>query len=143
MQTFFETVQQIYTFFRHSIKRWNILSSFISNKEESGESSNSVTLKTLSPTRWAGRFDAIFALKVRFVEVQKALIKTILLNFKADERNEAILLKNKVENYNFIMLLVFHCKILETIDAASKALHSKAIDLSNASTAGLPLDKTD
>lgn len=76
MQTFFETVQQIYNFFGHSIKRWNILSSFISNKE--GESSTSVTLKTLNPTRWAGRFDAIFPLRVRFVGVQKALTKTIL-----------------------------------------------------------------
>lgn len=87
----------------------------------------------MNPTRWAGRFDAMFALKVRFVDVQKALTKTILLNSKADERNEAILLKKKVENYNFIMLLVFYCKVLQTIDAASKALQSKAIDLSNAS----------
>ena len=53
---------------------------------------------------------------------------------KQNERNEAISLKKKVKNYNFIMLLVFHCKILQTIDAASKALQSKAIDLSNAST---------
>lgn len=134
IQTLFETVQQIYNFFGHSIKRWNILSSFISdNKGETGVSSNSVTLKTMNPTRWAGRFDAMFALKVRFVDVQKALTKTILLNSKTDERNEAILLKKKIENYNFIMLLVFHCKVLQTIDAASKALQSKAIDLSNAS----------
>ncbi|KAK5643545.1 hypothetical protein RI129_007390 [Pyrocoelia pectoralis] len=117
---FFETLQQIYKFFGQSIKRWNILSSFIN-------------IKNISPTRWAGRYDAIFALNVRFVEVQKALTKTSLLNSKADERNETILLKKKVENYNFIILLVFHCKILQTIDAASKALQSKAIDLSNAS----------
>lgn len=134
MQTFFETVQQIYNFFGHSIKRWNILSSFLTNKESetgvSSKPSNPVTLKTLNPTRWAGRFDAIFALKVRFIEIQKALTKTILLSSKANERNEAILLKKKLENYNFIVLLVFHCKILQTIDAASKALQSKNIDLS-------------
>jgi hypothetical protein len=130
MQHFFETVQQIYNFFGHSIKRWNILSSFISDRER--ESSTSITLKTLNPTRWAGCYNAIFALKVRFVEVQKALTKTILLNCKSDERNEAISLKKKIENYKFIMLLVFHCKILQTIDSASKALQSKATDLTNA-----------
>lgn len=78
-----------------------------------------ITLKTLNPTRWAGRYDAVFALKMQFVEVQKGLTKTILLNCKSDEINRAISLKKKVENYNFIMLLVFHCKILQTIDAAS------------------------
>ena len=126
MQHFFDTVQQIYVFFGHSIKRWHILSSFISHKE------TSITLKTLNPTRWAGRYEAVFALKVRFIEVQKALTKTILLSNKSDERNEAISLKKKIENYNFVMLLVFHCKILQTIDAASKALQSKATDLSSA-----------
>lgn len=71
MQIFFDTVQQIFNFFGHSIKGWNIISSCISNRES--ESLTSITLKTLNPTRWAGRYDAIFALKVRFVEVQKAL----------------------------------------------------------------------
>ncbi|XP_026483030.1 zinc finger MYM-type protein 1-like [Ctenocephalides felis] len=110
------------------IKRWNILSSLISNSE----SETAVTLKTLNPTRWAGRYDAVFALKVRFVEVQKALAKTILFSCKSDERNEAVSLKKKIENFNFVMLLVFHCKILQIIDATSKALQSKDADLSNA-----------
>ncbi|XP_026481919.1 zinc finger MYM-type protein 1-like [Ctenocephalides felis] len=110
------------------IKRWNILSSLISNSE----SETAVTLKILNPTRWAGRYDAVFALKVRFVEVQKALAKTILFNCKPDERNEAVSLEKKIENFNFEMLLVFHCKILQIIDAASKALQSKDADLSNA-----------
>uniref|UniRef100_A0A2H1W7G9 SFRICE_021061 n=1 Tax=Spodoptera frugiperda TaxID=7108 RepID=A0A2H1W7G9_SPOFR len=96
----------------------------------SSKPSNPVTLKTLNPTRWAGRFDAIFDLIVRFIEIQKALTKTILLCSKANERNQAILLKKKLENYNFVVLLVFNCKILQTIDAASKALQSKNIDLS-------------
>lgn len=83
-QTFFESVQQIYNFFGRSIKRQKVLASFISNKD--GESSTSVALNTLNPTRRVGRFDAIFALKVRFFEVHKALTKTVLLNSKADER---------------------------------------------------------
>ena len=50
-------------------------------------------IKIINPTKWAGRYDAIFALKVRLVEVQKALTKTILLNCKSDDRNEAFSLK--------------------------------------------------
>lgn len=38
-------------FYMNSIKRWNRSSNFISNKE--GDSSNSVILKTLNPTRLA------------------------------------------------------------------------------------------
>lgn len=38
----------------------------------------------------------------------------------------------KVKYYHFIMLLVFHCKILQTIDATSKAVQSRFIDISNA-----------
>lgn len=48
-----------------------------------------MTLKTMNPSRWAGRFDAMFALKIRFVDVQKALTKTILLNSKADEMKQS------------------------------------------------------
>lgn len=52
-------------FLRRSIKKWNILSSFISEKER--ESSTSVTLKTLNPTRrgwW--RYNAMLAFKFPF-----------------------------------------------------------------------------
>ena len=73
------------------------MSSLISDNQT--ESSNSIKLKTLIPTRWAGRYDAIFALKIRFVEVQKALAKTILLSCKAEEKNEAMSLKKKIKFY--------------------------------------------
>lgn len=87
-------------------------------------------MKTLNPTTWAGCYDD-FSLKVRFVEVRKALTKTILLNCNSDERTEAVSLK-KIKNYNLIILLVFHCKVLQIINAASKPLQSKPTDLSNA-----------
>lgn len=53
---FFETVQNVYCFFGHSIVRWDVLKS----SYQSG--SSKVSLKPLNPTRWAGRFDAINAL---------------------------------------------------------------------------------
>lgn len=44
--------------------------------------------KTLYSTRWARRFDAIFAWKLQFVQVQKAITKTIPLISEADDRDE-------------------------------------------------------
>ncbi|XP_066943509.1 52 kDa repressor of the inhibitor of the protein kinase-like [Macrobrachium rosenbergii] len=69
MAQFYDIVQRVYVFFGLSIKRWDILSSLIS---ESG-THKGVTIKKLNPTRWAGRYDAVFALKVRFsVDLAKA-----------------------------------------------------------------------
>ncbi|XP_066946087.1 uncharacterized protein [Macrobrachium rosenbergii] len=54
MAQFCDIVQRVYVFFGLSIKRWDILSSLIS---ESG-THKGVTIKKLNPTRWAGRYDA-------------------------------------------------------------------------------------
>lgn len=63
------------------------------------------------------------ASKIRFVEIQKTLAKTIAFNSKAYERNEPLSLKIKVEN--LIMLLVSVSKILQPIDVVPKAFQSK------------------
>jgi hypothetical protein len=62
-----------------------------------------------------GRYDAVFALKIRFVETQKALTKCILCSSKLDERNEAEGIKKQIENYNFICTLVFNVKFLKLL----------------------------
>lgn len=69
-----------------------------------------------------GRFVANFALKLRFAKVLKAQTRTILLNSKLDKGSEAISPKKKVENYNSVILLIFHSNILQTIDAGSEAI---------------------
>ncbi|KAE9534354.1 hypothetical protein AGLY_008444 [Aphis glycines] len=129
MEIFFDVVQRVFVFFGHSIVRWRILSDLI----KESNSQNGLLIKKLNPTRWAGRYEAVFALKIRFVEIQKALTKVILCSSKLDEKNEAEGIKKQIENYNFICTLVFQCKILQIINLTSKILQSKSVDLDNAS----------
>jgi len=70
--SFFTTLEDLYVFFGHSIRRWDLLKSFTSESE--------VKLKRLNPTRWAGRLASVMAVKLRFTDVMKALSQTILLN---------------------------------------------------------------
>ncbi|KAL4154133.1 hypothetical protein QTP88_001966 [Uroleucon formosanum] len=130
MTIFFDVVQRVFVFFfGHSIVRWRILSDLI----KESKSQNGLVIKKLNPTRWAGRYDAVFAFKVRFVEIQKGLTKVILCSSKVDEQNEAEGIKNQIENYYFICTLVFQYKILQIINLTSKILQSKSIDLDSAS----------
>ena len=50
-QTFFTTMQELYAFFGHSIRRWDLLSSITDE--------SAVTLNKLNPTRWAGRISSL------------------------------------------------------------------------------------
>ncbi|KAL4098099.1 hypothetical protein QTP88_022768 [Uroleucon formosanum] len=78
MEIFFDVVQRVFVFFGHSIVRWRILSDLI----KESNSQNGLLIKKLNPTRWAGHYEAVFALKIRFVEIQKALTKVILCSSK-------------------------------------------------------------
>ncbi|XP_065665697.1 zinc finger MYM-type protein 1-like [Hydra vulgaris] len=93
---FYAKLQNIYSFFGSSINRSDLLSQF------SGESEK--TLKKLNPTRWSGRIQSIAAIKVRFVEILKAVTKIILQSNKVDERNEAANIKKQIENFEFVFI---------------------------------------
>ncbi|XP_046684857.1 zinc finger MYM-type protein 1-like [Homalodisca vitripennis] len=131
---FFETVQNIYSFFGHSIVRWQELKvvSGCTENPKAPVPKDKVTLKTLNPTRWAGRYEAVYALKERFGDVMKALNKIILTNKKPKERNEAEGLKKRLESFSFVLLLTVQCKILGEINIASKSLQTESIDLMTA-----------
>jgi hypothetical protein len=53
----------------------------------------------------------------------------IITSKKAKERNEAIGLKNKMESFTFVLLLVIQVKVLEKINITSKLLQSITADL--------------
>lgn len=126
---FYDTIEQIYTFFGNSIKRWNMLSGIIT-----ADSSDhpDVTLKRLCPTRWSSRFDSISAIRHRYVDVMRALTKISLTSDKRDERTEAAGLMKLMENFSFIVLLVVQTKVLETVNAVSKTLQKQDTDLQTA-----------
>lgn len=83
-----------YTFFGHSIRRWDILTSFTGESE--------VTLKRLNPTRWSGRLTSLMGVKHRYPDVLKALTRIILMQHNKDERDEASRLKECIERLEFV-----------------------------------------
>ena len=122
--TIFYLVQSVYVFFGQSISRWDILSK-ISDISE-------VTLKTLNPTRWAGRITSLLALKCRYFDVIKALTKIILESDKKSAIHEAKSLKEKMESFEFILLLFVMTNILAKINKVSVLLQTKNLDLARA-----------
>ena len=124
VRAFFETIQSIYVFFGHSISRWDILSQLAD--------SETITLKTLNPTRWAGRVTSLIAIKSRYFDVIKALTKVILTTNKKSTADEANILKSKMDSFEFIILLTFLTEVLSKINTVSVILQTQNFDLSKA-----------
>lgn len=120
-QTFFATLQELYAFFGHSIRRWDILSSI------TGEST--VTLKKLNPTRWAGRLASLMGIKCRYFDVMKALTHIILENRNPAERGDALKFQKLLQEFEFVLILVVLAKVMSSINVASTYLQSKDADL--------------
>jgi len=68
----FSTDQDLYAFFGHSIRRWDLMVSI------TGESA--VTLKKLNSIRWARRLSWLMGIKHRYCDVMKALAHIALEN---------------------------------------------------------------
>ena len=97
---FYDTIESVYTFFGHSIVRWQKLQNI------HDRSSSNPTLKVLNPTRWSGRYDAVYALKERFSDIMKCLTHIILTSTKPKERDEAMAIKKQIGNFGFVFMLV-------------------------------------
>ncbi|XP_050516249.1 zinc finger MYM-type protein 1-like [Diabrotica virgifera virgifera] len=124
VDSYFTTLQSLYVFFGLGIKRWDILSSLTGESE--------VTLKKLNPTRWASRHDSILAVKVRYLDIMKALTKIILESNKQEEVSEAKALAKSLDNFQFVMLTVVLSKIFTQLNITSKFLQGKETDLEKA-----------
>ena len=118
---FCDTIDSVCNFFGHNIVRWqklqNVHNRYCSNP----------TLKALNPTRWSGRYDAVYALKERFCDVMKCLPYIILTSTKPKQRDEAMAIKKQIENFDFVCMLVVQCKILQIVNISSKAMHVKQL----------------
>lgn len=127
VRNFYDLIESVYAFFGHSIKRWALLEAvFMSTKSR-------VTLKKLTPTRWSSRHDALEALRFRYVDVLKCLSNIILTSCNKTEINEAKSLRNQLEKFETIFLIVLETKLLKTIDAVSKLLQQKQQNIECAS----------
>jgi Domain of unknown function (DUF4371) len=95
VSSFFATLQRIYTFFGNSINRWDLLSSFTSESE--------ITIERLNPTRWSGRLQSLAAVKIRYVDILKALTEICLKSQKKDERDEAMQIQKNMATFEFVL----------------------------------------
>ena len=123
---FYDTIESVYNFFGHSIVRRQKL------QHVHDRSCSNPTLKTSNPTRWSGRYDAVFALKERFCDATTSLTHVILTCTKPEERDKAMAIKKQIENFDFVCMLVVQCKILQIVNIPSKAMQCKTIDLISA-----------
>ena len=62
----------------------------------------------------------------------KCLTHMILTSTKPKERDEAIAIKKRIENFDFVCMLVEQRKILQIVNIPSKAMQCKTIDLISA-----------
>ncbi|XP_065662854.1 zinc finger MYM-type protein 1-like [Hydra vulgaris] len=126
VNNFFIILQEIYSFFSNSIRRWDLLSNF------NGESE--VTFKKLNPTRWSSRINSLLAIKLRFLDIVKTLTEISLKYLKRVEQTEALKLRDKVSNFEFVFICFVMYHILTNVNYASKNLQKKYIDLYEAAT---------
>ncbi|XP_065678121.1 zinc finger MYM-type protein 1-like [Hydra vulgaris] len=119
---FFSIVQELYTLFSGSTKRWEVLKKYVSQ----------LTLKPLSATRWASRIDALKPLRFQLCEIYDALILIIEdVNRDAETKVKARGLAKNIKNYKFICGVILWHDILFEINSVSKLLQSVTINISD------------
>ncbi|XP_065654741.1 zinc finger MYM-type protein 1-like [Hydra vulgaris] len=123
--SFFVMLEDVYSFFGNSINRWDLLSKY------TGESQ--ITLKRLNPTRWAGRYTSLFAVKIGFLDIMKALSEISITSTKREEREEAVRIQKNMSSFELVFLCVLLSKILNEVHIPSKLLQTKNLDLTTAS----------
>lgn len=62
VEQFYGTIESLYMFFGHSIKRWAMLTGIVST--DRSDHSDAI-LKRLCPTRWSSRYESLTALRYR------------------------------------------------------------------------------
>lgn len=127
--TYFNLLENVYTFFSASTHRWNTLEkSFAANNKH-------FTVKKLCTTRWSCRADAVKAIRSGFNEIKNALLDISLdESQKCSVKLESREIANKINNLEFILLTVIWDKILSRINASSISLQDPTIPISFAAS---------
>lgn len=87
--SFFENIQAVFNFFSVSAPRW----AYLAFGNDEYKKFKLKVLKKVCPTRWESRHESINALKLRFIDVLKALTNISLTSTKKDEKASSISLK--------------------------------------------------
>lgn len=119
-QTFFVTIQGVYTFFAASVKRWEILVKHLKK----------FTLKCHSETRWCSRFESVKAIYFQLPELVAALDE--LAENRQLQSFEIQSLKDTILKFSFIVSLVIWFELLSEINRVTVIMQSPNYKLSNA-----------
>ncbi|KAK4871666.1 hypothetical protein RN001_015790 [Aquatica leii] len=119
---FFFLIQELFVFFSASTKRWSILKSNLCNV-------TNLTLKPLSDTRWSSRIDAITPLRYQLGEVYDALFEISEGNFENNVKNLTASLAKKLQNFEFICILILWYNILNKVNIVSKIIQKPNFDV--------------
>ncbi|KAK4710448.1 hypothetical protein R3W88_004961 [Solanum pinnatisectum] len=118
--SFFGVVQRIYLLFSSSTKRWKILK----------DSVPSLTLKSLSQTRWKSRIESVKAIQFQTPQIRDALFKLEEVNHDPKIKSEANCLAIfELENFEFLLGMTIWYDVLFAVNSISKSLQSKAIHI--------------
>lgn len=120
---FFAIVQELYVFFSASTSRWQVLKKELPT----------LTLKSLSDTRWESRIDAVKALRFNLEKIYDALFFIYSdSNKDNDTKNLAYFLISKIKSYKFVCSLVTWYNILLKINTVSKIMQKSTVILPEA-----------
>ena len=116
--TFFGIVQRIYVLFAGSTKRWNVLLKHVP----------SLTVKSLSNTRWESRIKSITAIRYQATELRSALSE---LRHASDtepkDKSDAKNLFDALGRFEFLVGMVIWYDILFAVNKVSKMLQSPSM----------------
>ncbi|XP_076916891.1 uncharacterized protein LOC143576721 [Bidens hawaiensis] len=115
---FFGVIQQIYSVFANSTKRWANLKDNVKG----------LTLRSMCPTRWESRVDSVKPIIFQLMDVREALLEVRDLNTDADTKTQSdarSLSKNEACEFKFYIATVIWYEILSTVNFVGKRLQSK------------------
>ncbi|XP_048514979.1 zinc finger MYM-type protein 1-like [Athalia rosae] len=117
---FFQAVQKIYTFFSSSTYRWDVLKKYVT----------SLTVKSVSDTRWESRIEAVKPLRYQLGAIYDALLE-ISNDKKKDHvtQHEARSLAISIADFRFICSVVIWYDILSEVNVVSKMLQNPKLNL--------------
>lgn len=117
--TFFGIIQKIYVLFSASTQKWSILKRHVT----------SLTVKADCDTRWEAKVNSVKAVRYQIGEIYDALTEVAHTTNDPKARAESISLANTVKKFPFLVTLVTWYELLVQVNAASKMMQQKNMQL--------------